>query len=95
MSRVTERTRAQVEADDALTDAIQTVCRAYDVIDDDQLVMNFVICGYAQGLGDVGRGYQFFQLYRDNGHAGSGTNFEHEGLLREGLRTVVTDSRDT
>lgn len=87
------RTAEQIAADEELTEAVQRVCRAYDVFDDTKVALNFVISGYARGLADLDRReHTGFLLLKDNGLAG--TNYEAEGLFLEGARQIVAQSDD-
>lgn len=58
---MTERTPAQVAADNALEDAIAAGIRAYDLADEGSIVTTWAVLGASQGVEEGESSY--FQLY--------------------------------
>ena len=58
---MTERTPEQITADNRLEDAIAEAVRAYDVVDEGDIVTTWMIAGASQGPDDGQTGY--FHLY--------------------------------
>lgn len=58
---VTDRTPAQVAADNALEDAIAAGIKAYDLVDEGSIVTTWAVLGASQGADDGEATY--FQLY--------------------------------
>lgn len=80
---------AQTAADQALNDAVHQVLKAYELMPDDCYVMDFVITGYTSSFDHPPA---HFLLLKDNGQAGN--RFQGEGLLREGLRSLLCTCGD-
>lgn len=97
-----ERTSEQRQADDELTTALERVARAYEIIDDDEILVDYVVAGYARGPGLNDRGgTRAVVLYRDDATGPVSTSYAYLGLAdmlhehqRESVRRPIGDDPD-
>lgn len=78
-----QRTQAQVNADVAMTEAITAAAKAYDTMEPEELIMDYVVVAYSNSfeLADE-RATRVIILYKDD----QVLTYTVEGLLRSALR---------
>lgn len=80
-----DRTQEQKTADNQLENAINAVSRAYEYIDEGELITTWICCGSAISFDGDGSGNDSFFILTPNQHQSA---FQSIGLLRYGQAIV-------